>query len=73
LNLFAQIAEGVDEDTWEHHLRQNHYSAWIREAVKDDAVADEIASVEGNRELTAGGSRTQILEIIRKHYTQPAS
>jgi hypothetical protein len=73
LNLFAQIAEGVDEDTWAHHLRQNDYSAWIREAVKDEPVADEIALIEGDKKLTPRESRERILETIRKHYTQPAS
>nr|MDP9146889.1 HAD-IIB family hydrolase [Acidobacteriota bacterium] len=73
LNLFAQIAEGVDEDTWIHHLRQGDYSEWIREAVKDNAVADEIAVIEKNKQLPPAESRVRILESIRKHYTKPAS
>ena len=72
LNLFAQIAEGVDEDTWVYHLKQNDYSEWLREAVKDDAVADEIAMVERNTKLLPAESRARILETIRKHYTGPA-
>jgi len=72
LNLFAQIAEGVDEETWSYHLKQNHYSEWLREAVKDDAIADEIAVVERNAKLPPAESRARILETIRKHYTGPA-
>jgi hydroxymethylpyrimidine pyrophosphatase-like HAD family hydrolase/energy-coupling factor transporter ATP-binding protein EcfA2 len=72
LNLFAQIAEGVDEETWSYHLKQNDYSEWLREAVKDDAVADEIAMVERNTKLPPAESRARILETIRKHYTGPA-
>jgi hypothetical protein len=72
LNLFAQIAEGVDEDTWSFHLKQNDYSEWLRKAVKDDAVADELASIERNAKLPPAESRARILEIIRKHYTGPA-
>jgi hydroxymethylpyrimidine pyrophosphatase-like HAD family hydrolase/energy-coupling factor transporter ATP-binding protein EcfA2 len=72
LNLFAQIAEGVDEETWLYHLRQNDYSEWLREAVKDDAVADEIAMVERNANLPPAESRARILETIRKHYTSAA-
>jgi hypothetical protein len=72
LNLFAQIAEGVDDETWTYHLKKNDYSEWLRDAVKDDAVADEIAEIERNAELPAAESRAQILETIRKHYTGPA-
>jgi hypothetical protein len=72
LNLFAQIAEGVDEDTWSYHLKKHDYSVWLREAVKDDAVADEIAMVERNPELPPAESRARILETIRKHYTSAA-
>ncbi len=72
LNLFAQIAEGVDEDTWSYHLKKHDYSVWLREAVKDDAVADEIATVEGNTNLPPEESRARILETIRKHYTSAA-
>lgn len=69
LNLFAQIAEGIDEETWSFHLRQHDYSDWLREAVKDDAVADEIAAVERDKKLSPAESRARILETIRKHYT----
>jgi HAD superfamily hydrolase (TIGR01484 family) len=72
LNLFAQIAEGVDEETWLYHLRQHDYSVWLRAAVKDDAVADEIAAVEQNGNLPPAESRARILETIRKHYTAQA-
>ena len=67
-----QIAEGVDEATWLHHLKRHDYSGWIREAVKDDVVADEIALIEKNARLKPAESRTRVLETIRKHYTGPA-
>ena len=72
LTLFTQIAEGVDEETWVHHLKKNDYSQWFREAVKDDGVADEIAVIEDDRKLQPAESRTRILETIRKHYTNPS-
>lgn len=72
LTLFAQIAEGVDEETWVHHLKKNDYSQWFREAVKDDGVADEISVIEDDGKLQPGESRTRILETIRKHYTNPS-
>jgi HAD superfamily hydrolase (TIGR01484 family) len=72
LTVFAQIAEGVDEATWIHHLKKNDYSLWFREAVKDNVVADEIAVIEKNAQLQPGESRSLILETIRKHYTNPS-
>ncbi len=72
LKTFAQIAEGVDEDTWAHHLRQSDYSKWLRDSVKDTGVAEEVARIEKNGQLGPSESRTQILEAIRKHYTAPA-
>jgi hydroxymethylpyrimidine pyrophosphatase-like HAD family hydrolase/energy-coupling factor transporter ATP-binding protein EcfA2 len=72
MEMFAQIAEGVDEQTWLHHLRNSHYSQWLRDAVKDSAIASEVASIEQNDRLPAMESRAQILEAIRKHYTAPA-
>jgi HAD superfamily hydrolase (TIGR01484 family) len=72
LTLFTQIAEGVDEETWVHHLKENDYSQWFREAVKDDGVADEIALIEQNTTLAPAESRRLILETIGKHYTNPS-
>ena len=72
LKTFAQMAEGVDEDTWAHHLRQADYSKWLRNSVKDAAVAEEVERVEKNAQLGPSESRTQILDTIRKHYTAPA-
>jgi len=72
LKTFAQIAEGLDEETWAHHLRQADYSQWLRNSVKDAAVAEEVAQIEKNGQLGPSESRTQILDAIRKHYTAPA-
>jgi hydroxymethylpyrimidine pyrophosphatase-like HAD family hydrolase len=72
MRMFAQLAEGVDEDTWTHHLRQGDYSRWLRDAVKDTTVADEVAKIEKNSKLKPAESRTQILGAIRKHYTAAA-
>lgn len=48
LNMFIQIAEGVDDETWMHHLRQGDYSRWIHQAIKDDALAKEVRDIEKN-------------------------
>jgi HAD superfamily hydrolase (TIGR01484 family) len=72
MNMFAQLAEGVDEETWDFHLRRADYSRWLRDSVKDQSIADEVDKIERNRELPATASRAQILDAIRKHYTAPA-
>ncbi len=72
LALFLQIA-GVDDRTWLHHLRAGHYSAWIRDAIKDEDLADEFAAVERDRELSADDSRARIKEAVDRRYTGPAS
>ena len=37
---FLQLAEGVDDDTWMHHLREGDYSEWMRDAIKDTELAE---------------------------------
>ena len=53
LGIFLQMADGVDDDTSIHHLRNGDYSTWIRTAIKDDELADEIAKIERAEELSA--------------------
>ncbi len=66
--LFIQIAKGVDDATWMHHLRQHDYSRWISEAIKDEVLSSEISEIE-NTPLPPDQSREQIFRAIQKHYT----
>jgi hydroxymethylpyrimidine pyrophosphatase-like HAD family hydrolase len=72
LMLFGQIAEGVDADTWEHHRRAREYSAWFRDVIKDDELAQEAAEIEADPSLDADESRKRILATISRRYTAPA-
>jgi HAD superfamily hydrolase (TIGR01484 family) len=72
MNTFAQLAEGVDDETWAYHLSQSDYSRWLRESVKDQAIAEEVAATEKDKTLSRAESRSRIVEAIRKHYTAPA-
>ena len=72
LQMFLLIADGVDDDTWLHHLRNGEYSAWLRAQVKDKALTNAIAAVERDVELSAGASRAAIREAIESRYTLPA-
>ena len=73
LSLFLQIAAGVDDRTWLYHLRAGDYSAWIRDAIKDENLAGEVAAVERAPELSAADSRARIKEAVDRRYTGPAS
>jgi hypothetical protein len=74
LVLFTQIAEGVDADTWLHHLREHDYSRWIRDKIKDPELAGEIDAVErAAGELDAGESLRRVRAAIEQRYTLPAS
>ena len=72
LKMFAQLAEGIDDETWVHHLKNGDYSRWLRDAVKDREIAEEVERIERDRTLTSAESRSRIIDAIRKHYTAPA-
>ncbi len=71
LQLFLQLAEGVDDETWMHHLRAGDYSRWMREAIRDEALADEVSEVE-----RSGGdpaeTRQRVQKVVEDRYTAPA-
>ena len=69
LKLFIQTGAGVDDATWLHHLHRKDYSRWIKEALKDDSLASEIAKIEDSCRDSAEQSRTQISTAIERRYT----
>ena len=71
LGMFLQMADGVDDDTWTYHLQRGDYSAWIREAIKDNDLAREVADVETKPDLSAEASRVAVTEAIERRYTAP--
>ncbi|HWR17196.1 MAG TPA: HAD-IIB family hydrolase [Terriglobales bacterium] len=71
LNIFIQIATGVDDDTWMFHLDRNEYSNWIRTIIKDDELADEIHQIEQSGDAPAE-SRERVKEAVERRYTTAA-
>jgi len=71
LEIFMQLAEGVDDATWLHHLRRGDYSGWLREAIKDDELASEVAKIEQSRQNSAAQTRALIKAAIEQRYTGP--
>jgi HAD superfamily hydrolase (TIGR01484 family) len=72
LNLFVQLAWGVDDRTWSHHLERGDYSRWFREAIKDQPLAEEAEEIENRVGLSAEESRALIAAAVERHYTLPA-
>ena len=71
LQLFLQLADGVDDETWSYHLREGHYSRWFREAIKDEALAAEVERIERAPELSPKESRARLRERVEERYTGP--
>jgi len=72
LTLFLQLADGVDDETWMHHLRRGDYSRWFREAIKNPELAAEVAAIEADSAADPAGSRAAIRAAVEQRYTQPA-
>jgi HAD superfamily hydrolase (TIGR01484 family) len=71
LVLFLELAEGVDDDTWLHHLRRGDYSRWFGGVIGDEGLAGEAREIEARPDLSAAESRERIREAIERRYTQP--
>ncbi len=72
LNLFLQLADGVDDETWMHHLRQGDYSEWFRSKIKDADLAGEAEKVEKRIDASPKDSRAAIREAVERRYTLPS-
>jgi hydroxymethylpyrimidine pyrophosphatase-like HAD family hydrolase len=72
LTVFLQMAEGVDEGTWMHHLRAGDYSRWFRDCIKDEDLAREAAAIELDG-MDAEESRARIREAVERRYTASAN
>ena len=71
LMLFLLLGDGVDDGTWTFHLERGDYSKWMRAELKDDELADAVASVEAS-DLSPGDSRAAVRREIEARYTLPA-
>jgi hypothetical protein len=73
LAVFLQMADGVDDETWQYHLRRGDFSEWFGKEIKDQKLAAEAADVEGQAErLPPGESRALIRDAVNRRYTLPA-
>ncbi|RIK83040.1 MAG: phosphoglycolate phosphatase [Planctomycetota bacterium] len=73
LMLFLQLADGVDDETWMHHLRNGDYSQWFADCVKDDDLAMAAKQIEGLEGVSPRDSRAMIRAAIERDYVVMAS
>ena len=66
LAIFAQIAEGIDEETWLFHLHAGDYTRWFRDAVKDSYLADHAERIQQSRDFAARANTRTHRELHRK-------
>ena len=72
LITFMELAEGIDDETWSHHLQQGDYSDWFRTVINDEELAQEAEKIEKMTEASPEKSRALIKSIIEARYTKPA-
>jgi hypothetical protein len=72
LMVFMQLAEGVDDATWLHHLHQGDYARWFRNIIQDTSLAEETLEIGKRQDISASESRALVKTAIEKRYTAPA-
>jgi HAD superfamily hydrolase (TIGR01484 family) len=72
LITFLDLADGVDDDTWCFHLNRGDISSWLRRAIKDDELAEQVAAIERSGDSDARRSRQKVRKVIEALYTLPA-
>ena len=70
LQLFSQIAEGVDDRTWAWHLERGDYERWFREAIGDKKLAELARTLADGKKSKE--SRRRMVDAIEERYTLPA-
>ena len=71
LVMFLEMAEGVDDDTWQWHRDRGDFSAWAEASIKDGELTAELRGIEGSS-ATATEARQQVRNAIERRYTLPA-
>ncbi|HUB66839.1 MAG TPA: HAD-IIB family hydrolase [Candidatus Methylacidiphilales bacterium] len=71
LFIFLQIGEGVDDLTWDYHLRNGDYENWFRWTIKDRELAEAASDIAAKHSLSPEETRHAIREVVEKRYTVP--
>lgn len=71
LMVFLQLADGVDDDTWLHHLRAGDYSKWFRATMNDAELAAETDAAARDESLSPLESRARVRSAVETRYCGP--
>jgi HAD superfamily hydrolase (TIGR01484 family) len=72
LRVFAQLAEGVDDATWEFHLHRGDYSRWFADVIGASELAADTARLERDN-LSAAESRQQVVNLIERRLAEASA
>jgi hypothetical protein len=72
LRIFMQVGEGVDDKTWQYHLRNGDYSRWFRDVIKDEELAKRAEKLRQNGKIPPAESRARLFDLIRQKYAHEA-
>lgn len=70
---FVHLSRRLNDATWESHLRHNDYSAWFRDVIRDEELAQQTRKIEDDRQLVPSDSRAKISNMILSRYAEPVS
>jgi HAD superfamily hydrolase (TIGR01484 family) len=71
LVAFLDMADGVDDETWRHHLGNGDVARWMADVIKDRDLADEVARI-ARGDADAAESRARVRAAIETRYTAPS-
>ncbi len=69
LMLFVQLAEGMDDATWDYHLRRGDYARWFAQSIKDPELAREAERLARDDTTPPAESRSRLKALIEARYT----
>lgn len=72
LTEFLKISDEVDDVAWNYHLHAHDYSAWFRNVIRDDALAQTVAAIERDQSPDPRDSRKRIRDAICGRYVIPS-
>jgi HAD superfamily hydrolase (TIGR01484 family) len=72
LQVFLQLADGVDDETWEYHRMKGDFSKWVRAHIKDEDLAEELVQIEVDHQAKPNDTRAAVRVSIEARYTLPA-
>jgi hypothetical protein len=72
LQLFLQVGEGVDDETWLFHLRRGDYADWFKTAIKDTDLAEQATALAQRDHLSAQEGRAALADAVNHRYAGAA-